>query len=297
MSSPFSTNRSSPSHKAGTPVPSTSLGRSGSVSATLAADRLTALEVLSFLGTSIAPLTVVAGVISTGWLVTGITGFPLAFVLIGLVLALFSVGYVSVAQHLRNAGAFYTYVSVGLGKPYGVGASFVALIAYFTMSVATFGAIGPTAAGLIADKTGINVSWWVIALVVWAIVAILGVARVDVNGKILTWALMGELVLVVILDVIDLAHPHDNSYALSTWTPSALSGDGLGVALAIGVTAFIGFEGAAVFSEEAKQHARTVRRATFWSLGIMTAVYALSAWAMSVTIGPDNLSRRPWTTA
>ena len=40
-------------------------------------------------------------------------------------LALFAVGYVSVAQHLRNAGAFYTYVAAGLGKPFGVGASAV----------------------------------------------------------------------------------------------------------------------------------------------------------------------------
>jgi len=48
----------------------------------LAADRLTALEVLSFLGTSIAADRR-RRVISTGWLVTGITGFPLAFLLVG----------------------------------------------------------------------------------------------------------------------------------------------------------------------------------------------------------------------
>jgi amino acid transporter len=289
MSAPFSTNRSDSPRRSAAAGSATSLGRTGSVTSVLAADRLTALEVLSFLGTSIAPLTVVAGVISTGWLVTGITGFPLAFLLVGLTLALFSVGYVSVAQHLRNAGAFYTYVAAGLGKPFGVGASFVALIAYGMMSIATYGAIGPTAAGLIKDKTGADVSWWVVALVVWLIVAILGVARVDLNGKILSYALTAELLLVVVLDFIDVGHPHNGSFALSTWTPSALSGDGLGVALAIAVTAFIGFEGAAVFSEEAKSHARTVRRATYWSLGIMTTVYALSAWAMTVTIGADQL--------
>ena len=266
------------------------LGPGRTLSAALAADRLNAIEVLSFLGTSIAPLAVVAGAISTGWAVTGVTGFPLAFVIVGAVLALFSVGYVAVAQHLRNAGAFSAYVAAGLGRPLGVAAAFVALVSYGAMGIAAYGMIGPTISGFLADKTGLQVSWWLPALAIWVVVSLLALLRVDVNGRVLGWALAAELVLVIVLDVIDLAHPHAGHVTVTTWLPSSLTGTGLGVALVIALNGFVGFEGAAVFSEEAKEPARTVRRATYLALGVMTVVYAVSAWAMSVTIGPGNLT-------
>ena len=62
---------------------------------------------------------IVAGVITTGYAVTGIIGLPIAFVAMGLLLALFSVGYVAMSRHITNAGAFYTYVTHGLGRPAG----------------------------------------------------------------------------------------------------------------------------------------------------------------------------------
>jgi amino acid transporter len=289
MTAPFSTNRSSSPRRTARSAPAGALGRS-SLSAVRAADRLNAIEVLSFLGTSIAPLAVIGGAISTGWAVTGVTGFPLAFIIVGAALALFTVGYVAVAQHLRNAGAFSAYISAGLGKPLGVAAAFVAVVAYAAMGLSIYGMIGPSLASFVADKVGIELSWWIWSLVVLAVVSTLAVLRVDLNGKVLGYALAAELLLVVVLDVINAAHPFQGHVSFHTWTPASLSGAGLGVALVIAMNGFVGFEGAAVFSEEAKEPARTVRRATFLALGVMTVVYAVSAWAMSVTIGVENVA-------
>ncbi|MFC7467293.1 hypothetical protein ACFQVA_06315 [Actinomadura keratinilytica] len=47
--------------------------------------------------------------------VMGITGQPLLFVILGIVLALFSLGYAEMSRHVHNAGAFYAYISRGLG--------------------------------------------------------------------------------------------------------------------------------------------------------------------------------------
>jgi amino acid transporter len=77
--------------------------------------------------------------------------------------------------------------------------------------------------------------------------------------------------------------------SVTTLTPHSLAGGGLGVALAIAVTGFIGFEAAAVFSEESRNSDRTVPLATYLSLTLMALLYAGSAWAMSVEIGPANL--------
>lgn len=80
--------------------------RPSNVATALAADRLGVPAVVFFVMSAATPLTVVAGVVTTGFAVTGITGLPVAFVVIGAVLALFCVGYVSMARHVANAGAF-----------------------------------------------------------------------------------------------------------------------------------------------------------------------------------------------
>src|SRR4051812_29746292 len=51
-----------------------------------------------------APLTVVAGGATAGFAVTGITGIPLAYVMVALILAVFSVGYVAMSRKVVNAG-------------------------------------------------------------------------------------------------------------------------------------------------------------------------------------------------
>ncbi|WP_279582726.1 APC family permease [Fodinicola feengrottensis] len=261
------------------------------VSSTLAANRLGIMHVVFFVITAAAPLTVIAGIVSTGWQVTEIKGLPLAFLLVAVVLALFCVGYVAVARRIRNAGAFYTYIAKGLGKPLGVGGSFIALFAYGLMQWSTYGAIGFTLSTLVHDKTGATVPWYVFGLAAWALVAIMGLLRVDLNSRVLAVALVAEVVVVVIFDIIDVAHPFGGSVSFTTLSPASLSGAGLGIALAIAVTGFIGFEAAAVFSEESKESDRTVPAATFLSLALMAVLYAGSAWAMAVTIGADNLHK------
>ena len=100
------------------------------LSTALARDRLGVPAVVFFVMSAAAPLTVVAGVVPTGLAVTGLTGISIAFLAVAVVLAIFSVGYVAMARHIANAGAFYAYVARGIGRPVGVGASWVALVAY-----------------------------------------------------------------------------------------------------------------------------------------------------------------------
>ena len=76
--------------------------RPSNVSTALAADRLGVPAVVFFVMSAATPLTVVAGVVTTGYAVTGITGLPVAFVVIGAILALFCVGYVSMARRVAN---------------------------------------------------------------------------------------------------------------------------------------------------------------------------------------------------
>lgn len=49
------------------------------------------------------------------------------FLIIAVLLLLFSVGFTAMSTHITNAGAFYAYISMGLGKRFGTAAGFVAV--------------------------------------------------------------------------------------------------------------------------------------------------------------------------
>jgi amino acid transporter len=267
----------------------TSPTRPSAVSQALARDRLGVPSVIMFALTAAAPLMVVGALVTTAWGAIGVTGFPLGFVLMAVVLALFSFGYVAMSRHLTNAGAFYSYIAQGLGKPLGVAGSMVALLAYNMLQVGLYGVFGASLSELFKAKFGISLQWWVFALALWLFVAILGLLRVEVNSRVLAVLLAAEIVVVVIFDVVFLANPAGGSVNFETFTPASLSGPAVGAVLVTCITAFVGFEAAPVFSEEAKRPGKTVAAATFLGLAVMTAFYAITSWAASVSIGPDKV--------
>ena len=255
----------------------------------LAADRLGVPTVVYFVLSAAAPLTVVAGVVTTSYAVTGITGLPVAFLVVGAVLALFSVGYVAMARHMVNAGAFYAYIARGLGRPCGVAGAWVALVAYNALQVGLYGALGAAAAPLLDQWFGISPPWWLIALVAWALIAVLGVMRVEVNGSILAILLTAEVLVILLFDAVDLVNPAGGAIAISALSPGELFAPGVGALLVIAVLGFVGFESSVVFSEESRDPRRTVPVATFAAVAIIAALYAVSSWAMTVATGPARI--------
>lgn len=265
---------------------------SSPIQGSLAKDRLGIPSVVFFVISAAAPLTVIAGVVTTGYATTGVLGIPFGFVTIAVILGIFSVGYVAMSRHITNAGAFYTYVSNGLGRPLGVGAAWMALLAYNGLQVGLYGVIGDATAPLLQQWFDVEVKWWVIALVAWALVAILGVLRVDVNGKVLALLLCAEIVITLIYDVFFLAKPAGGGITFDTLDPSNLFvGSAAGAILVLTFLGFTGFESAVVFSEESKNPKRTIAWATYLSVAIIGVLYALSSWAMSVATGPENIAQ------
>lgn len=236
------------------------------------------------------PLTVTAGVVTTGYAVTGNTGLPVAFVVIGGVFALFCVGYTTMARYTAYAGAFYTYITQGLGRPAGVGSAWVALVSYTALQVGLYGAIGPAATPLLSEWFGIDVPWWGVALAAWAIVAVLGLQRVNLNARVLAALLLAEVAVILVFSLTNLSHPADGTVTFDTLNPAGLASPGVGAILALAVLGFIGIEGTVVYSEEARRPAhRTVKLASFTAVGAITVLYALSSWAISVATGPDQI--------
>jgi len=235
-----------------------------------------------------APLTVVAGGVTTSFAVTESLGVPLGFLLIAVILTVFAVGYTAMSRYITNAGAFYAYIAQGIGRPLGVGASLVALVAYNAMQVGIYGLFGFQLSIFLETKFGFSSPWWLWILLCIVVVGVLGVNRVDLSAKVLGVLVALEFLVVIVFDIIALGRAPEG-VTTAALNPAALFGPALGIILVFGVAAFMGFEGAAIYGEEAKDPKRTVPRATYAAVAIIGVFYAFSAWAFSVGIGPSQI--------
>jgi amino acid transporter len=266
--------------------------RPGSVSRALARDRLGVPAVLFFVLAGVAPLTVAAGVIPTAYQTTGLTGIPAAFLVIAVILAIFATGYVAMTRHITNSGAFYAFVSRGIGRAVGVAAALVALLSYTFLQVGLYGALGPAAASEAAAHLGVHASWWEWALGAWAVITVLGLLRVDITGWVLGVLLTAEIIVVLAETVSGLAHPAGGHLSFATLSPADLTSAGFGtfgVLAVVAVLGFVGFEQAPVLAEEAKNPRRTIPVATYFALGMIAIVYAGASWAMAVHAGTGHV--------
>ncbi|MCT9084330.1 APC family permease [Streptomyces fulvoviolaceus] len=255
----------------------------------LRADRLGAGGLLLSVLAATAPLMVIAGVMPTTFAVMGIVGQPLLFVVLGVVLVLFSVGYAEMSRHVHNAGAFYAYISRGLGGTAGSSAALVALVAYSALQVGIYGIFGFEVSGLFATYAEVEVAWWIPALVAALVVGALGWLKIDVNARVLGVLLVIEVALVVIFDIAAVADPAGEGLSLHAFNPDTLSGAGVGTALCFCIAAFTGFEQAPVYAEETSRPHVLVPRVMFLAVGFVAVFFAISSWAYTVATGPSAI--------
>src|ERR1039458_3247583 len=266
--------------------------RPSSVSRALARDRLGVPAVLFFVLAGVAPLTVAAGVIPTAYATTGLTGIPATFLLVAVVLAVWATGYVAMTRHITNAGAFYALIARGLGRPAGVAAAMVALVAYSFLQVGLYGAFGPNAASEASAHLHLHAPWWVWALAAWAVITMLGLARVDITGKVLGVLLSAEIIVILAETIAGLARPEGGHLSFAVLSPAALTSAGsgtIGVLAVVAVLGFVGFEQAPVLAEEARHPRRTIPLATYLALGAIAVVYTGAAWAMTAHTGQSHV--------
>ena len=232
-----------------------------------------------------APLTVIGGNVPLAVAGGNGVGAPVGFLLAATVLLVFAIGFVTMTPHVREAGAFFSYVTLGLGPRPGLGAAFTALVAYTAVQVGVYGYMGWAANDLVTFFGGPTVPWWVYSFVTIAVVAVLGYRHIELSAKVLGVALVLEITIMLALDVAVFATGGAAGPVWSTFSPSNVLAPGLGVAVLFALTGFIGFEATAVFRDEARDPERTVPRATYLAVVIIGVFYAVSCWALVTAAG------------
>lgn len=218
-------------------------------------------------------------------------GMPGAFVIAAVVLMIFAVGYVAMSRHVTNAGAFYAYVTLGLGRIAGLGSAFLAIFAYNAIQAGLYGGFGYYASELINPRLGIEIPWWVYAFGALVLCLGVGVQGVHSGAKVLGVFMTLEVTMIAILSAFSLfgdAVPV-SQFSFEPFAPSVVLGGALGVALMFAHASFIGFEGSAIYGEEARDPARTIPRATYLSIAFMGILYAVSGWLIINAMGIDRV--------
>ncbi|MBN9272112.1 MAG: APC family permease [Mesorhizobium sp.] len=235
-----------------------------------------------------APLTAVAGGVPLSMLLGNGPGIPLTFLLVTVVLLLFSVGYVAMARHIRNAGAFYAYTAQGLGGLMGGAAALIAILAYNAMQIGVFGMFGAITSGFFASL-GFSMPWWAWTYLGIAVVAVFGYRRVDLSAKVLTALVILEYLVVLVIDAAILLKGGDAGLSIAPFTPAAFWSGTPAIGILFCFAAFIGFEATTIYSEEAREPNKTVPRATYISVLIIGVFYMLTSWLMVNGAGVDKL--------
>lgn len=241
---------------------------------------MTVGHIVFFVVAAAAPLTVVGSLFTVIIGIGNGAGIAGAFALVSLVLLVFAVGYTAMSRHIVDAGDFYAFVSVGLGKPPGLGAAGVAIFAYTSIQLGVIGAFGYFAAVLTERKLGLDLPWWA-----WSFIAIggclfLGVRRIDLGAKVMGILLVAETLAIVVVDLGIIANgvSSGHDWSFEPLTPSATFSGAVGVAVMFCHASFIGFEGTAIYGEECKDPKTAVPRATYIAVGFMGVFYTVTAW-------------------
>ncbi|MCD2190554.1 APC family permease [Actinomycetospora soli] len=237
-----------------------------------------------------APLTAIAGALPVMLATSNGPGVPLAFVVVAVVLLVFSVGYAAMSHHVVDAGAFYAYVTQGLGTRPGVGAGALALLTYTAIQAAVYGLAASTLSGLVAAWGGPDLPWWVWAAVLAAVVGTLGFRSIDVGAKVLGTLIVLEVAAVVALIVGVVARGGPEGWSAGSFAPSTFFSGAPGIAVMFAVASFVGFEATAIYGEEAREPRRSVPRATYIAVALIGLFYAVASWAVVVAYGPSQVA-------
>ncbi|SPF06391.1 APC family permease [Streptomyces sp. MA5143a] len=236
--------------------------------------------ILFFVLSAQAPLTGIAGTLPVPLGLGNGGGAPAAYLLVGVMIGLFAVGFIAMSRHVTEAGGFYRYVTQGLGHPLGVGASQVAVLCYSATQAGMYGLYGVTMRGLGQQYFAVDLPWWLWALATMVLVQLLGSLNIELGAKLLAALVIAEVSLLLVFSVYMLftGGGPQGLDPLHSFSASAFFAGAPGVALTFAIASMFGFESTAIYSNEAKDPVRTVPRATYLSVALISVFFAFVSW-------------------
>ncbi|MEV4226379.1 APC family permease [Streptomyces bobili] len=231
-----------------------------------------------------APITAMTGnvpfMVSSG---NGI-GAPASYLVAMVVLAIFSVGFTSMAKHITATGAFYGFISHGLGRSAGLASGLLATFAYVVFEPALIGIFSTFATTTLKDQSGLDVPWWAFAVLMLAVNTMGTWFGVSVAEKLLVVLLATEVTILAAMAISVALHGGGpDGFTFGPVNPvNAFQGTSAGLGLFFAFWSWVGFESTAMYGEESRDPKNIIPKATMISVLGVGVFYVLVSW-MAIT--------------
>ena len=223
-----------------------------------------------------APMAALIGTLPLALIRGNGIAMPAAYVIAGAILLCFCAAYTAITRRISNEGALYLLVARTLGKPLGAATAYVAALGYSANAIglpASFGYFS----SLVLGGLGVSVPWWVGTAVAVGIVAVLGYRNVELSAKTLGVLMILEFTVLIVLSILIVHRIGASAFPLHAFSPAEVFGTSLGVSAMFAFTSFVGFESAAIYGEETRNPTRSIPRAAYLAVSIITVFYVLTS--------------------
>ncbi|WP_408056311.1 APC family permease [Streptomyces mesophilus] len=217
------------------------------------------------------------------------TGAPAGYLFATLVLTVFSVGYVAMAKRITAAGAFYGYISHGLGRIAGMASGMLAVLAYVVFEASIVGVFAYFTKTTVLDQLGWDLPWILYAAAMLAVTGILAHFDINLTAKALGVMLLAEIaVLFAVATAVLLGGGGPDGIPVEPINPkNAFTGASAGLGLFFAFWSWVGFESTAMYGEESRNPKKVIPRATLISVIGVGLFYIYVSW---MTIAGNGLA-------
>lgn len=232
---------------------------------------------------------------------------PAGYLIATIVLGLFAVGYAAMSKHITATGAFYGYISHGLGRVLGLSAGFLTVLAYVVFEASLVGIFSFFSRDLFASLFNVHLPWLLFAVVMIVANAVLTYFDVNLAAKVLGGLLITEIVMLTLMaGSVVVSGGGPEGWSLSSLNPvNGLKGldavvpnvNGAGTMAVVGSAgiglffafwSWVGFESSAMYGEESKNPKKIIPVAIMSSVLGIGAFYIVVSWLAIVGTGPSK---------
>ena len=218
----------------------------------------------------------------------------LVYLVATVAMAFTALSYAQMSRQVPHAGSVYAYASIGIGRPAGFAAGWLAMLDYLLIP-----AVGYLFCGIALHSLVPSVPAWVFTAVAFVATTVLNLTGVHLAARVGFVVLVVEITLLalfvvaalVVLIVHGPARPWlSPAIGVGGTTTAAVMG-----AVSVAVLSFLGFDAIASFAEENTGGERQVGRAVLFCLGVAGLLFVVQTYlaGLLMPVSPRHLAQVP----
>jgi len=218
---------------------------------------------------------------------------PLSFLLATIVCLFIGNTVSQFSKYMPSSGGYYSFATRGLGSRPGFMATWSYLIYDILGPAGSTGFLGYLISDMVRTQFDVDIPWWLIAVVTFAVIWIL--TRQGIRLSMWITALLGglELLIMLALAITFLIHPGPGSSYTAPLNPASSPNhlEGIVAGMVFSIVSLNGFESPAPLAQESRRAGKLVGQAVILSLLSIGAFFIFASYASAVGWGTGDMAQ------